>query len=176
MIKISFSDQDIALLHKNRFSYPHPRIQMRFDALYLKAMGLSHNEICRLCQITKVTLVKYLKIYLDGGIESLKQWNYHGKVNSLSVYVSTIEDYFKDNPPISSKQAAAEIERLTGICRSLTQVKHFLHSIGMKFRKVGSVPKNADTEEKQKEQEMFLKKTSNQTYKQQRPESRWSFS
>lgn len=175
MINITFSDQDINDLHQNRFEYPHPRIQLRFETLYLKAMGLSHLEICRFCKITKATLSKYLKMYQNGGIDSLKQWNYHGKVNSLSAQSSTIEEYFRSNPPISSKQAASEIEKLTGISRSITQVKAFLHSIGMKFRKVGSVPKNADTESKQKEQETFLKKKSNQPYVQQKQEKGWYF-
>jgi transposase len=175
MIKITFSSQEILELHENRFKYPHPRIQMRFEAIYLKSMGLSHTEICRLCQITKATFVKYLKMYLNGKIDSLKQWNYHGKVNSLSDHVATIEDYFRKNPPLSSKQAAFEIEKLTGVSRSITQVKGFLHAIGMKFRKVGAIPKNANTEEKQKEQDSFLKKTSNQTYAQLKPGNGWYF-
>lgn len=175
MINITFSDQDVNDLHFNRFEYPHPRIQLRFEALYLKAMGLSHAEICRYCQITKATLSKYLKMYQTGGIDSLRQWNYHGKVNSLSAQSSTIEEYFRSNPPVSSKQAASEIKKLTGISRSITQVKGFLHSIGMKFCKVGAIPKDADTEEKQKEQETFLKKTSNQPYTQQKQERGWYF-
>jgi transposase len=148
---------------------------LRFEVLYLKAMGIPHSEICRLCQITKATIVKYLKMYIEGGIESLKQWNYRGKVNSLSDHTTTIEEYFRENPPLSSKQAAADIKKLTGISRSVTQVKEFLHSIGMKFRKTGSVPKNADTKEKQKEQESFLKKTLNQTFAQQKQEKGWFF-
>jgi transposase len=175
MINLHFSNQDITDLHENRFKYPHPRIQLRFEVLYLKAMGLSHSDICRLCKITRATLVKYLKMYLNGGIDSLKQWNYHGKVNSLSDHTSTIEEYFRSNPPLSSKQAASVIEKLTGISRSITQIKEFLHSIGMKFRKIGSVPKGVDTEEKQREQDLFLKKTSNPTYVQQKLEKGWYF-
>lgn len=175
MIKITFSDKDIADLHKNRYNYPHPRIQMRFNALYLKAMRLSHGEICRLCQITKTTLVKYFKMYLNGGIESLKQWNYNGKVNSLAAHSSTIKEYFQENPPISSRKAVADIERLTGVKRSITQIKVFLHSIGMKFRKTGAIPKNSDTKEKRAEQELFLKKKSNQTFAQQKLAKGWYF-
>lgn len=175
MINITFSDQDVNDLYQNRFEYPHPRIQLRFEVLYLKAMGLSHLEICRFCKITKVTLSKYLKMYKNGGIDSLKQWNCHGKVNSLSAQSSAIEEYFRLNPPISSKQAMSEIKKLTGISRSITQVKAFIHRIGMKFCKVEAIPKNADSEKKQKEQETFLKKTSNQPYTQQKQEKGWYF-
>jgi len=176
MIQIKFTEQDIIKLHNARFNYPNPRIQMRFEALYLKALGLTHQDICRICRITKVTLVKYLKMYGNGGIESLKAWNYHGKVNYLTAHITSIEEYFRKYPPITSKKAAAEIEKLTGIKRSLTQVKEFLHSIGMKFRKTGAVPKHADTQAKQSEQESFLKKKSNQTLQKQESAKGWYFS
>jgi transposase len=176
MININFTEQNIVELHNARFNYPIPRIQMRFEALYLKALGFTHQDICRTCRITKATLVKYLRMYINGGIESLKEWNYHGKANNLSGHATSIEEYFRDNPPINSKQAAVEIEKLTGIKRSLTQVKGFLHSIGMKFRKTGAVPKHADTQAKQKEQESFLKKRSSHALQRQRQVKGWYFS
>lgn len=42
--------------------------------------------------------------------------------------------------------AAARIETLTGIARKPTQVRQFLHALGMQPRKVGMLPAKADVE------------------------------
>ena len=39
MIQIEFTEQEILELHKIRFNYPIPRVQIRCEALYLKAIG-----------------------------------------------------------------------------------------------------------------------------------------
>ena len=63
---------------------------------------------------------------------------------------SKLEDYFKANPQRSLMEAAHNIKLLTGIERSLPQVRTFLISIGIKCRKTGSIPVKAD-EQKQTE-------------------------
>jgi len=72
----------------------------------------------------------------------------------LNQYRSTIEDYFREHPPATVKQAMNKIEELTGIKRSENRVREFLKSIGMKPRKIGSIPAKADPEK----QEIFFKK------------------
>src|SRR5690348_530000 len=44
----------------------------------------------------------------------------------------------------SVKVAQAEIEKLTGIKRGKTQIREFLHKIGMKPRRVAGIPAKAD--------------------------------
>ena len=39
MIQIEFTQADIEQLHYERFHHPHPRVQQRMEALYLKALG-----------------------------------------------------------------------------------------------------------------------------------------
>ena len=68
MIRIEFGDEDILRLNYERYHHPHPQVQKKMDVLYLKSQGLSHQEIRRLCQISKTTLVDYLRQYLEGGI------------------------------------------------------------------------------------------------------------
>ena len=79
MIRIEFSAAEIAQLNYERYHRPHPKVQQRMEVLYLKSQGLAHQEICRLCNISKVTLSHYLKQYQAGGIERLKQLNYRGQ-------------------------------------------------------------------------------------------------
>ena len=59
--------EEINQLNYERYHHPHPQVQKRMEVLYLKSQQLSHQEIRRLCQISKTTLVSYLKHYQQGG-------------------------------------------------------------------------------------------------------------
>jgi transposase len=176
MIKIQFSEDEIKALERERYTYPHPRIQEKMEAVYLKSMEVAHGEICRLCHISRPTLAKYLHSYQSGGIAGLKCWEYTGRASELTTHSDSLEAHFRKHPPATSTQAVEEIERLTGIKRSTTQVREFMHRVGMRFRKTGFVPKGVENERKQQEQEEFVKKNSSATCRKPRRESGWCFS
>ena len=73
MIKIEFTPEEIDALENERYHHPDPKVQKKMEALYLKSQGIAHQEICRLCRISKPTLSAYLKQYQGGGIEQLKK-------------------------------------------------------------------------------------------------------
>ncbi len=155
MITIEFSEADIEALDHERFNHPHPKVRRKMDALYLKAKGLKHREICRLCGISKQTLVTYLTQYKRGGIERLGQLNYKGQASKLNAYREQVMAYFTKHPPTTIAEAQHAIEQQTGLKRSPTQVREFLLRIGMKCRKVGHVPGKTVEPEKITEQEDF---------------------
>ncbi|WP_237743495.1 IS630 family transposase, partial [Pleurocapsa sp. PCC 7319] len=155
MIQIEFSEEEIQQLNYERYHHPHPRVQKKMEVLYLKSRRLSHQEIRRLCQISKTTLVSYVRQYQQGGIEQLKQLNYKGKPSQLNEQVKTIEVYFQEHPPRKVAEAQAKIEELTGIKRNPTQIRAFLYRIGMGCRKVGFVPGKGSDPDKIEEQENF---------------------
>jgi transposase len=66
----------------------------------------------------------------------------------MQAYAVKIEQYFEENPPASIGEAVAKIEELTGIKRGETQVRKFLKDLKFRFRRVGTVPAKALTEEK----------------------------
>jgi transposase len=147
MIHIDFKAEDIDALHHQRFHHPHPRVQLRLEAVYLKGQGLAHRDICRLTRISENTLRSYLGQFLEGGIERLKRTDWAGTASELAGHAETLEDYFRKNPPRSTAEAADAIERLTGVRRGLTQVRRFLGKAGLKFRKLGMIPAKADADE-----------------------------
>jgi len=146
MIKIEFTEAEKKALSYERYHHPHPRVQRKMEALWLKSQAITHKEICRLTGISKPTLCSSLKDYSEGGIEKLKEINFYQPQSDLVKHTQTIEGYFPDNPPASIKEAMAKIEELTGIKRSETQIRHDLKSIGMKRRKIGMIPAKADSE------------------------------
>ena len=82
------------------------------EAVYLKSQGLAHHDICRLARISENTLRSYLRQFQEGGIERLKQTDWNGPTSELADHRQAIEDHFRQNPPRSTAQAAADIERL----------------------------------------------------------------
>lgn len=155
MITLEFSPAEIEVLEYERYHYPHPRVQKKIEAVYLKSQGLKHREICRLCRISKTTLTTYLKQYQTGRLDRLKQLDYQGQPSALNQHRVSLEAYFKAHPPRSTAEAQAAIEELTGLKRSPTQVQAFMKRLGLKCRKVGFVPGPATDPDKQAEQESF---------------------
>lgn len=157
MIKINFTETEKEKLHHERYYHPHPRVQQKMEAVYLKSQGLPHKQIAHLVQIEEDTLRSYLGDYLKGGIEKLKEIHFYHPESELLEHKQTIEEYFRNQPPMTANEAAAKIAELTGVKRGLTQVKKFLKSLGMKPRKVGMIPAKADA----LKQEEFKKKSWN---------------
>ncbi len=155
MIRIEFSDDEIELLRRERFSHPHPRVQRKIEALLLKSEGLPHKQITRILGISENTFRQYLREYLDGGLQRLQEIRFHQPESEMAAHRESLEEYFAKHPPATVNEAASKIEELTGIRRGPTQVRRFLNSLGLRPRKVGMIPAKADLEE----QERFKKKS-----------------
>lgn len=72
------------------------------------------------------------------------QTNWKPRHAILEDHREVIEQHFRKHPPESVKVTGIEIEKLTGIKRGKTQIRHFLHKIGMEPRKVAGIPAKAD--------------------------------
>jgi transposase len=149
MIKIDFSEEEIEALKYERFNHPHPRVQLKMEALLLKSQKIPHKQICQVTGISANTLRSYLRSYIDGGIDKLKEINFRRQKSKLWEHKKSIEDYFRENPPATIKEAIADIEKITGLKRSPTQTRKFLKSIGMKRLKVGTIPSKADPDKQE---------------------------
>jgi len=146
MLKLEFSTAEVKALHYERFHHPHPRVQMKMEAVYFKSQQLSHHEICRLCGITGNTLRAYLRDYQAGGLSQLQQLNFYRPQSKLLEQRQSLEESFKANPPATIKQARRLILAQTALERSPTQVRNFLLHLGLKCRRVGMIPAKADVE------------------------------
>jgi transposase len=113
-------------LNYERYHHPMPLVQRRMEALWLKSHGLPHGQIAQLVNITENTLRDYFQLYLEGGVERLKEVAIRGPESALQKHYASLEAYFRAHPPATIKEAQSKIEALTGIQRSETQVREFL--------------------------------------------------
>lgn len=126
MKRIHFSEDDILQLKKERLEHEHPIVRRRMMALYLKAQGHRHKDICREVGIGSMCLCVYLDLYLKEGLDGLRRVGYKGKRNLLLENRDLIIAHLELQPPGSLKEAQARIEEISGIKRSLPQIRAFL--------------------------------------------------
>lgn len=97
MIRIQFKEKDVQALRYERFHNASARVQQKMEALYLKSKGLPHNEICRICEISKTTLIAYIKEYKDGGIKKLKEaTKYKGRTKQVKSTTMGFSEYLPE--------------------------------------------------------------------------------
>ena len=76
-----------------------------------------------------VVLPSVVDEYLDGGLERLRRLPWRGKVNELAAHQESLEEYFLEHPPRSTREAQTAIEQQTGLRRGPTQVRAFLKKL-----------------------------------------------
>src|SRR5438270_11212688 len=101
MLTIDFTTQDIDALHHERFHHPHPRVQLKMEAVYLKSQGLAHQDICRLARISENTLRSYLRQYQEGGVERLKRTDLAGPFRALADHILAFVGHVRNNPVVT---------------------------------------------------------------------------
>ncbi len=159
MIQIDFSTQEQDTLYEGYTNHPHSKVRMKMQVLYLKSIGFAHGQIIQVCRISRATLSSYLKLYKAKGFLGLLELNYKGQPSELNEYSDKIKKDFTDNPPSSVSEARQRIYDLTGIKRSVEQIREFLGRIGLRRLKTGSLPggHKGNTKEKRAEQRAFVK-------------------
>lgn len=125
-MRLEFTPEVKAILNEERYGHPVPLVQRRMEALWLKSHDLPHAQIANLVGVCENTLRDYFILYLNGGVESLKSVHFNRPQSQLCAHITSLEAYFREHPPATIKQARSEIEELTGIKHSPTQVAAFL--------------------------------------------------
>jgi transposase len=134
MRRIEFTKEEIAQLKHESIYHEHALVRRRMQALLLKSEGLPHAKIGELLDICPTTLRKYFDLFLNSEaarrVEALKELNYKGKPNRLMEKKAEIVAHLEKSPPATQKEAQARIKELTGLQRSLPQVREFLKKTG----------------------------------------------
>ena len=127
--RLTFSEQDREALKKERYEHPHPRVQQRMEVLWLISQGLTYSEAARLAGVSEATVDRYVAVYRQGGLQSLRDFNWHKPTSKLEEHRQTLEESFRQNPPHTVAEACQRIKELTGIERRPTQVRAFLKNL-----------------------------------------------
>jgi len=122
LIQIAFTDAEIAAWEYERYGHPSPQVQKPMEVVSLKSQAVPHQDIARLCRMSRQTVVPILHLYQQEGSERLKRFHFAGQPSALNQQQSTLEAHFRTHPPRTVAQAHATIAQLTGIRRRPTQI------------------------------------------------------
>jgi transposase len=149
MYHCEFSEQDKEIIKHAVIYDESPMIRKRMAILWYKILGYQHYEIAQVTGASLNTITTTIRRYIQGGLVEVRKRRPYRPQGELEEYRNILAEHFANHPPTSLKHAALEIEKLTGIQRSLSSVRSFLHSLGMRRRKVGMVPGKADPDERE---------------------------
>jgi transposase len=158
MPRIAFTDDDLSAIAFDRYYHPEPFVQRKMEVLWLKAHGLTHDAIARLAGVSRSSVQRHLRQFLEGGLDASRRFPWQGQRGALDDHRASLEDVFRRHPPRSVQEAQRVIEEQTGIRRGPTQVRRFLHRLGLQPRRVAAVPvpPKATAEDHARAQRQFL--------------------
>lgn len=139
MIQLIFSKEEINQLKYEKKKNTSPIIRKRAEALYLKAHKYSNEKIEEIVGICYRTLLSYLKNYQKEGFCWLKRLNYKSHKSKMYNFKEEIINSLEEKPVSTLKEAATKIKEITGLDRSIVQVRIFLRTCGIKRRKVKQI-------------------------------------
>lgn len=146
-LKLNLSKAEIEKLNYERYAYPDPMIQKRIFAVYLKAtLGWSNSIIGHAVGLHYNAVGISINKYKTAGFEALLSNNYGGTKSELENYADSILESFRLQPPMTAAEASERIKEMTGVSRSIQQVRAFMNRHGLKFIKCGHIPAKADNE------------------------------
>lgn len=118
--------------------------------LLLKKEGIEHHKIARVVGVCENTARQCFKAFKEGGLEQVKELRYRKPESQLKPFEVQVREYFDKTPPATIAQACTEIKSKTGVALKPTQMRAYIKSLGIKRRKVGSLPAKADIEAQKK--------------------------
>lgn len=150
MIKLDFTEEDIEHLYRQFMEPPSGHAKQQLHVVYLKALGLPHQEIARIARVSGDSVTRYLKAYAEGGATALCTSQFYCPVSALLPHREALKIHVQVHPPHTVAQASCDIEKLTGIKLGLSACRDFMrHRLGMKCRKMAAIPSKADPEKQQ---------------------------
>ncbi len=140
MRQLSFSEADLQVLRAERYQHPEPRVLRYLEILWLKHLNFTHEHIAKVAACSRRTVQRTLATYAQHGLAALLQTTPRPDTSELDAHRESLVERFDREPPRSVKQARQVIAEQTGIRRGLTQVRRFLHRLGLKPRRVAAIP------------------------------------
>ena len=137
--KFKLSNSTIAKIRQLEKKVKKPKSLKRLQFLLMKNKGDKHVDIAKLLGVRTETLSHWLAIFREGGLKKLLEWNYRGKIPSLTVeQQETLKDRLRHNGFIDAKEAKEFIEKRFDVHYHLNHVQKILKKIRTILQKTTS--------------------------------------
>jgi transposase len=150
MYRIALSTAEQNQLQDLQQNHIHPHIRRRALVLLLRHENSSTDKITSVTGLCENTIISYVQLYQDGGIDCLTELHFRKPISQLQPFDEMIKTHFEKNSVATIAQACKEVEELTGVALKNTQMRFYLKNLGIDWRKVNSIPAKVDIEAQQK--------------------------
>ena len=130
--KPNISKKDLKFISKRRNDHPDKKIRLRLYILWFTTQCDSASQIAKFVGASVRHVFNVIEMYRTNGLRCVMEINYFKQVSKLEGFSDLIREEFEKNPPASVNEARIRIKELTGIRRSLTQIKVFMKKLGMR--------------------------------------------
>ncbi|MFV2069808.1 MAG: helix-turn-helix domain-containing protein, partial [Pirellulales bacterium] len=110
MRRFEFTEEQRQAIARERFFHPDPAVQRRMEILWLKLHGETHERIAVLTDTSRRTVQRILDLFWNGGLEAVRQFQWHRPTSELTAHASTLEEEFRQRPPHTVAEACQRIE------------------------------------------------------------------
>jgi transposase len=156
LIQMNLSEDEIRELNYKRFHENHPMLQKRLHAVYLKAsLSMSSKQIALIVDVRRNSVDNWIHMYGKEGLSGLMLPHYTARKSELTPYSEMIRERFSETTIQTVKEFAGKTESLTGIKRSLTQVRRFIKKSGFRHLQSGHIPCKADPQKQRQWKEKY---------------------
>lgn len=137
---VQLTEDEQRIVNEERVSHPSLPVRGKMLTIWLLHCGLTREKAAEVVGVSRATVQRYLDAYQRGGLEGLRRSNRQRPVSELAAFRDIIRASFENQPVCTIAEACDRIEKLTGIRRSLTQVRKFLKDMGLKWQRVRVIP------------------------------------
>ena len=110
MLQPNFTEEEIAHIYQLFMDHPSGVAKKKLHVVYLKALGLPHQEIIRIARVSGDSVTRYLQAYIEGGVTALCSSPRHSPGSALLPHSEVLKTRFQTHPPQTVAEAAYEID------------------------------------------------------------------
>jgi transposase len=116
----------------------------------MRMSGVNVHQTAQVTGASERMVFAYTRQYREHGITGLIEYKRYKPVSQLKEYQEELKKEFKNVPPATASEASERIHRICGLKRSPTQIRKFLHDLGLKPLRVGHIPAKANVGEQKR--------------------------
>jgi len=113
-------------------------------AVLLLKENIEPETVSRIVGVSKRQAYNYQRTYETEGVAAIGADTRYRPISELEMHKDIVKADILNNPVATASEASERIMSLTGIKRSPTQVRVFMHRLGLKPLKTASIPAKAN--------------------------------
>jgi transposase len=152
---IEISKTDASDANIGRKTEKSPIIRDRLHTIWLLYHGYKRGECANILGLRANTITSYIRLYNQGGLDTLCRLNYKKPVSVMTAHSKVILAAINSLLPDSIAEVRQWISDNLDIERSVESVRVFVKKLGVKYRKTRPFPGGKNVGEVLEKQELF---------------------